>query len=149
MSFWILRFHARVSKTFLNHFFCLQLHSTCSYVTAEIVLQLWDFEHFLVGNNAEVLFLDDKVLIFFEILACTLLFLPGENVTFWLRFHSIMNLKASLFPTSSNTNKEKLFFKLFCRCNYKNVWHIISDKHLLWYTVFVSQLYLSLSSFTK
>ena len=29
-----------------------------------------------------MLFLDDKVLIFFEILACTLLFLPGENVTF-------------------------------------------------------------------
>ena len=136
-------------KPSLNHFFCLQLHSTCSYVTAEIILQLWDLEHFLVGNNAEVLFLDDKVLIFFEILACTLLFLPEENVTFCLRFHSIMNLKASLFPTSSNTNKEKLFFKLFCRSNYKNVWHIISDKHLLWYTVFVSQLYLSLSSFTK
>ena len=46
----------------------------------QIELQLSDFEHFLVGNNAEVLFLDDKVFFFFEILACTLLFLPGEKM---------------------------------------------------------------------
>ena len=69
-------------KPSFNHFCCLQLHSICSNVTTQIELQLSDFEHFLVGNNAEVLFLDDKVLIFLEILACTLLFLPGENVTF-------------------------------------------------------------------
>ena len=116
-------------KPSFNHFCCLQLHSICSNVTTQIELQLSDFEHFLVGNNAEVLFLDDKVFFFWNTSLYFTIFTRGKNVTFWLRFHSITSLKASLFPTSSNTNKEKLFFILFCHSNYKNFSQIISDKH--------------------
>ena len=66
-----------------------------------------------MGNSAEVLFLDDKVLFCLEILACILLFLPGGNVTFFLKFHLILSFKAYLVPTYPPTEIQKIVFQKF------------------------------------